>query len=88
MAIDRDTGVPSIERFVSVDDVGNVINPVLVEGQLIGGAVQGIGETLWEQVAFDESGQPLSGTLMEYAVPRAEWLPHFELDRTRYAFTK
>jgi aerobic carbon-monoxide dehydrogenase large subunit len=82
VAIDRDTGVPSIERFVSVDDVGNVINPVLVEGQLIGGAVQGIGETLWEEVAFDGSGQPLSGTLMEYAVPRAEWLPHFELDRT------
>jgi len=82
VAIDRDTGVPSIERFVSVDDVGNVINPVLVEGQLIGGAVQGIGEALWEEVAFDGSGQPLSGTLMEYAVPRAEWLPHFELDRT------
>jgi aerobic carbon-monoxide dehydrogenase large subunit len=82
VAIDRDTGVPTIERFVSVDDVGNVINPVLVEGQLIGGAVQGIGETLWEEVAFDGSGQPLSGTLMEYAVPRAEWLPHFELDRT------
>ena len=82
VAIDRDTGVPTIERFVSVDDVGNVVNPVLVEGQLIGGAVQGIGETLWEEVAFDGSGQPLSGTLMEYAAPRAEWLPHFELDRT------
>jgi carbon-monoxide dehydrogenase large subunit len=82
VAIDRDTGVPTIERFVSVDDVGNVVNPVLVEGQLIGGAVQGIGETLWEEVAFDASGQPLSGTLMEYAAPRAEWLPHFELART------
>lgn len=82
VAIDRDTGVPTIERFVSVDDVGNVVNPVLVEGQLVGGAVQGIGETLWEEVAYDESGQLLSGTLMEYAAPRAEWLPQFELDRT------
>jgi carbon-monoxide dehydrogenase large subunit len=82
VAIDRDTGVPTIERFLSVDDVGNVVNPVLVEGQLIGGVVQGIGETLWEEVAFDAAGQPLSGTLMEYAVPRAEWLPSFELDRT------
>ena len=82
VAIDRDTGVPTIERFLSVDDVGNVVNPMLVEGQLIGGAVRGIGETLWEEVAFDASGQPLSATLLEYAVPRAEWLPRFELDRT------
>jgi carbon-monoxide dehydrogenase large subunit len=82
VAIDRDTGVPTVERFVSVDDVGNVVNPVLVEAQLVGGATQGIGETLWEEVAFDEAGQPLTSTLMEYAVPRAAWLPHFELERT------
>jgi carbon-monoxide dehydrogenase large subunit len=82
VAVDRDTGVPTIERFVSVDDVGNVINPVLVEGQLVGGAVQGMGEVLWEEVAYDASGQLLTGTLMEYAVPRAEWIPAFELERT------
>jgi carbon-monoxide dehydrogenase large subunit len=82
VGIDRDTGVPTVERFASVDDVGNVVNPVLVEAQLIGGAAQGIGETLWEEVVFDPAGQPLSGTLMEYAAPRAEWLPNFELDRT------
>jgi carbon-monoxide dehydrogenase large subunit len=82
VSIDLDTGVPTIERFVSVDDVGNVVNPSLVEGQLIGGAVQGLGEALWEEVAYDESGQLLSGSLMEYAAPRAGWVPQFELERT------
>jgi carbon-monoxide dehydrogenase large subunit len=82
VAIDRDTGRPSIERYVSVDDCGTVVNPRLVEGQLIGGAVQGIGETLWEQVVYNSDGQLLSSTLMEYAVPHAEWLPSCELERT------
>lgn len=82
VAIDRDTGRPTIERFVAVDDCGNVVNPLLVEGQLIGGAVQGIGETLWERVAYDENGQLLTTSLMDYAAPRAEQLPSFEMDRT------
>lgn len=82
VSIDRETGRPTIERFVSVDDVGTVVNPVLVEGQLIGGAVQGIGEVLWERVLYDDSGQLLTGTLMDYAVPRAAHLPAFELART------
>jgi carbon-monoxide dehydrogenase large subunit len=82
VAIDRDTGRPTVERFVAVDDCGNVVNPRLVEGQLIGGAVQGLGETLWEQVVYDEQGQLLTGSLMDYAAPRAEQLPFFELDRT------
>lgn len=82
VAIDLDTGRPTIERFVAVDDCGNVINPLLVEGQLIGGAVQGIGETLWESVIYDDNGQLLTGSLMDYAVPRAEQLPVFEMDRT------
>jgi carbon-monoxide dehydrogenase large subunit len=82
VAIDRDTGRPTIERFVAVDDCGNVVNPLLVEGQLIGGAVQGIGETLWERVVYDENGQLLTGSLMDYAAPRAEQLPSFEMDRT------
>jgi carbon-monoxide dehydrogenase large subunit len=82
VAIDRDTGHPTIERYVSVDDCGEVVNPRLVEGQLIGGAVQGIGEALWEQVVYDADGQLLSSTLMEYAAPHAEWLPTFELERT------
>ncbi len=82
VSIDRDTGKPTIERFVSVDDVGNVVNPRLVEGQLIGGAVQGIAETLWEQVVYDDSGQLVSGSLMDYAVPKASWFPNFQLERT------
>lgn len=82
VSIDRDTGRPRIERYVSVDDCGEVVNPRLVEGQLIGGAVQGIGETLWEQVAYDADGQLLSNTLMDYAVAHAEWLPTLELERT------
>ena len=82
VAIDRETGEPTIERFVAVDDVGNVINPRLVEGQLHGGAVQGFGEALWEQIVYDDDGQLLSGTLMDYAIPRASWLPAFELERT------
>jgi carbon-monoxide dehydrogenase large subunit len=82
VAIDRETGEPTIERFVSVDDVGNVINPLLFEGQVVGGIVQGMGETLWEQIVYDGSGQLISGTLSEYAVPKARWLPRFELSRT------
>lgn len=82
VSIDRETGRPTLERFVSVDDVGTVVNPILVEGQLVGGAVQGISEALWEQVIYDASGQLLTGTLLDYAVPRASWLPPFELDRT------
>ncbi|MGH9174527.1 MAG: xanthine dehydrogenase family protein molybdopterin-binding subunit, partial [Vicinamibacterales bacterium] len=82
VAIDRETGRPTIERYVSVDDCGEVVNPRLVEGQLIGGATQGIGETLWEQIVYDADGQLLSNTLMEYAAPHAEWLPSFELERT------
>lgn len=82
ISIDRDTGRPTIERFVAVDDCGNVVNPLLVEGQLIGGAVQGIGETLWERVVYDDNGQLLTGSLMDYAAPRAEQLPWFEMDRT------
>lgn len=82
VAIDRDTGRPVIERFVAVDDCGYVINPLLVEGQLIGGAVQGIGEALWERVVYDDNGQLLTGSLMDYAAPRAEQLPVFEMSRT------
>jgi carbon-monoxide dehydrogenase large subunit len=82
VAIDRETGHPRVERYVSVDDVGNVVHPLLVEAQLIGGAVQGLGETLWEVVAYDPDGQLLTGSLMDYAAPKASWLPTFELDRT------
>jgi carbon-monoxide dehydrogenase large subunit len=65
-----------------VDDVGTVLSPLLLEGQLHGGIAQGLGQVLWEEVIHDESGQCLTGTLMDYAVPVAADLPPFELDGT------
>ncbi|MEJ2122085.1 MAG: xanthine dehydrogenase family protein molybdopterin-binding subunit [Alphaproteobacteria bacterium] len=81
VSIDRDTGVPTIERFVWADDTGVVINPMLVEGQLIGGIAQGLGEALMEQIVYDGDGQLLTGSLMDYAVPRAADMPAIELGR-------
>jgi len=80
--IDAETGEPKITKYVAVDDCGNVINPLLVEGQVHGGLVQGIAQALHEEVVYDENGQLLTGTLMDYAVPRAHDFPEFELDRT------
>jgi carbon-monoxide dehydrogenase large subunit len=69
------TGVVTVERFVAVDDCGRVINALLTEGQRLGGLAQGLGQALWEQVAYDPDGQLLSGSLMDYALPRASLLP-------------
>jgi carbon-monoxide dehydrogenase large subunit len=80
--IDRDTGEVKITRYVAVDDCGRVINPMLVDGQVQGGIVQSIGQALYEEVVYDEQGQLVTGTLMDYAVPRAKMIPWFELDRT------
>ena len=78
--IDRDTGEVSVDRYWSVNDVGRVVNPMIVRGQLEGGALQGIGQALCEQVVFDrESGQPLTGTFMDYALPRAGMVRHFDM---------
>ncbi|HXF61430.1 MAG TPA: xanthine dehydrogenase family protein molybdopterin-binding subunit [Caldilineaceae bacterium] len=76
------TGQVQILRYIAVDDVGNVINPMIVDGQIHGGIAQGVGQALWEAAVYDENGQLTSGTLMDYAVPRADMLPSFELDRT------
>jgi carbon-monoxide dehydrogenase large subunit len=67
---------------VAVDDCGRVIGPLLVDGQVHGGLAQGIGQALWEEVVYDDEGQLVTGTLMDYALPRAAMLPHFELDST------
>ena len=67
---------------MSVDDVGNVINPMLADGQRLGGIVQGLGQALCEEVRYDESGQLLTATLMDYAMPRASMFPRIELDST------
>ncbi|MCW5967117.1 MAG: xanthine dehydrogenase family protein molybdopterin-binding subunit [Blastocatellales bacterium] len=80
--VDRDTGDIRIKRYVAVDDCGKVINPLLVEGQVHGGIAQGLGQALFEEVVYDENGQLITGTLMDYAVPKAHQLPRYELDRT------
>ena len=80
--IDRDTGEIEITRFVAVDDCGKQLNPMIVQGQVHGGIAQGIGQALFEGVVYDEEGQLLTSTLMDYAVPIATELPFFELDHT------
>ena len=80
--VDRETGDIKFLRYIAVDDCGKVINPLLVDGQVHGGIVQSIGQAMYEEVVYNEDGQLLSGTLMDYAVPRASHIPNFELDRT------
>ena len=81
--VDRETGDIEFLRYVAVDDCGRVINPLLVDGQVHGGIVQSIGQALYEEVIYNEDGQLITGTLMDYAVPRASHIPKkFELDRT------
>lgn len=80
--IDGDTGEVTIQRYVAVDDVGKVINPMIVNGQIVGGIAQGAGQALWEHGLYDENGQLLSGSLMNYALPRAEYFPIIETGRT------
>ena len=80
--VDRDTGAIDLQRYVAVDDCGPHINPVIVEGQIHGGVVQGIGQALWEGCRYDDQGQLLTGTLLDYAIPRADQIPTLELDST------
>lgn len=77
--VDADTGRVALKRYVAVDDCGPQINPVIVEGQVHGGVVQGIGQALWEECVYDESGQLLTGSLADYAVPRADQLLDIEV---------
>jgi carbon-monoxide dehydrogenase large subunit len=71
-----------LQRYVAVDDCGPQINPMIVQGQIHGGIVQGVGQALCEGVVYDDNGQLLTGTLMDYAMPRADMFPQFELDFT------
>ena len=80
--IDPDTGAVEIRRYISVDDCGRVINPLLAEGQVHGGLAQGIAQALYEEAVYDADGNFLTPTLLEYAVPRADMLPSYELHRT------
>ncbi|MCL6626256.1 xanthine dehydrogenase family protein molybdopterin-binding subunit [Alicyclobacillus shizuokensis] len=76
--VDTDTGDVRIDRYIAVDDCGRVINPMIAEGQVHGGIVQGIGQALWEGAVYDEQGQLVTGTLMDYAMPKARFFPNFE----------
>jgi carbon-monoxide dehydrogenase large subunit len=80
--IDGETGAVKIERYSACDDCGRQINPMIVDGQLHGGITQGIGQALYEGAVYDENGQLLSGSMMEYHVPSAEDVPAFNLDHT------
>jgi carbon-monoxide dehydrogenase large subunit len=80
--VDKETGAVTILRYVAVDDCGPQINPVIVQGQVHGGVAQGIGEALQELAVYTDDGQLLTGTMMDYAVPRASQLPRFETDST------
>lgn len=76
--VDGETGEVKLKRYVAVDDPGPVINPMVAEGQVHGGIVQGIGQALWEGAVYDEKGQLISGTFMDYAMPKARFFPNFE----------
>jgi len=79
--IDPDTGEMKITRYASVDDVGRCINPLIVHGQTHGAIAQGVGQAMSEQIYLDpDSGQPLTGSLMDYAMPRADTLPAFAVE--------
>ncbi|MDQ2938069.1 MAG: xanthine dehydrogenase family protein molybdopterin-binding subunit [Acidobacteriota bacterium] len=80
--IERETGDIKFLRYVAVDDCGKVINPMLVDGQIQGGIVQALGQALYEEIVYDDQGQLVTGTLMDYAIPRATQIPWLELDRT------
>jgi carbon-monoxide dehydrogenase large subunit len=81
VAIDRDTGRLTVESLVWVDDAGTIINPLLAEGQLHGGLAQGFGQAAMERIVYDERGQLLSATLMDYAVPRADDMPPVTIEK-------
>ncbi len=80
--VDPDTGVVRVLRYVTVDDSGTIVNPLLAAGQVHGGLAQGIGQALWEGGRYDEQGQLVTGSLLDYAVPKAEDLPSFETGHT------
>ncbi|HKL54859.1 MAG: xanthine dehydrogenase family protein molybdopterin-binding subunit [Roseovarius sp.] len=80
--LDPDTGKVTIEGFAAADDFGNVVNPMIVEGQVHGGLAQGIGQALLENCAYDEDGQLLSASYMDYAMPRADDVPFYKVDHS------
>ncbi len=80
--VDAETGSVKVKRFIACDDVGNVVNPMIVDGQIHGGVAQGIGQALYEGAIYDEYGTLVNGSYLDYTMPRADDLPMFEVDRT------
>jgi len=80
--VDPETGKTRVDRFTAVDDFGNIVNPMIVEGQVHGGLAQGLGQAMVEECVYDASGQLLTGSYMDYAMPRADDLPSFTVDHT------
>jgi carbon-monoxide dehydrogenase large subunit len=82
LEIDRETGEPKLLRVVASDDAGHLINPLIVEGQIHGGLAQGIGQAMIEEAVYNEDGQLMTGSFMDYALPRATDFPWFEMHTT------
>jgi carbon-monoxide dehydrogenase large subunit len=82
LEIDRETGEPKLLKLVAVDDAGTLINPLIVEGQIHGGLAQGIGQAMIEEAVYNEAGQLMTGSFMDYALPRATDFPRFEMHST------
>lgn len=80
--IDRDTGEIKIRRYIAVDDCGNILNPLIVDGQVHGGVAQGLGQALWEQAVYDDNGQLVTGEMTDYVLPRAHMMPWIESSHT------
>jgi len=80
--VDPETGTTDVVQFVAADDFGNIINPMVVEGQVHGGLAQGIGQALLEGCAYDDNGQLVTASYMDYTMPRADDLPSFDVSTT------
>jgi carbon-monoxide dehydrogenase large subunit len=80
--VDPDSGELEIEQYAAVDDVGTQINPKIVEGQIHGGVAQGLGQAIYEEAVYDDNANLVTGSMQDYAVPKAEHLPDIEWDST------
>ena len=80
--IDPETGAIKIRRYIAVDDCGNILNPLIVDGQVHGGVAQGLGQALWEEAVYDDNGQLLTGEYMDYVMPRAHMMPWIHSEHT------
>ncbi|MFM8594742.1 MAG: xanthine dehydrogenase family protein molybdopterin-binding subunit, partial [Chloroflexota bacterium] len=80
--VDRETGQIDLIRYVAVDDVGNIINPLIVDGQVHGGIAQGLAQALYEGAVYADNGELVTGTMNDYAIPKASMVPTYELDHT------